>query len=318
MLFALVAIYSCSKAGIDSTYIKSYPECLTLKGYLDFKSNAFFATDDFTGARIDYQTTRAPRLGAGFSYKWMSLASTFFPIYQIPNSEGGNGRQIDIQYNFYFKFLSSDIRLQNYKGYYLNNKQNILGLEQGKEYVRSDINATSIGLNVRYNFNWEKFSQKAVFSQTEKQLKNAGTWSVGLRWNALALEADSSFVPSNLSPNFIDFELKSFEIYDLGIGGGYAYSYIRKHWFFSFSFMPYLVLQGFKTQEEGAESISQMTSFQFIQQSRGAIGYSNHQHYYGITFVFDQMRSRWKNAHDIGYDFAHTKLIYAFRWRLKK
>ena len=304
---------------IDSTYIQKFPNTLTVKPFVDYKVNQFFIDDDITGGEAKYGTSQVPRIGIGASYKWMSFLVAVSPLLKLDKDRKGATQQMDIQWNVYLKALSIDLRYQQYQGYYLENSTDILNWDMDKYnyYKREDLITTSIGANVRYNFNHKTFSQKALFSQTEKQLKSAGTFTVGVRWNVLTIKADSALVPSNLEKEIIDFDLDNSTFYDQGIGLGYSYSFVHKNWFANLSAMPFLLFQIF-TYDSPNNTKYTLMSPQIILQLRGAIGYNSHQNYCGITFVNDQMRSRWKDAHDIGYNFANIKLFYARRFKIEK
>lgn len=305
---------------IDTNYIQTFPNTLTLKPFIDYKVNQFRLDDDITKAKINYFTYQAPNIGIGASYEWMSLLVGISPLYKLDKEGKGITRQMDVQWNIYLQAFSTDLRYQRYNGYFLNNSEKISDWNENEQghYVRPDIATTSFGLNLRYSFNSNKFSQKAVYSQTQKQLKNAGSFSIGIRWNMLSINGDSAFVPLNLNPEFLNFNVNGMQIYDQGIGFGYSYSFVHKNWFANVSAMPWFIAQLFNYKEEGDDSFKMLPSVQFAIQTRGAIGYNGKMNFCGIVFVSDQMRSRWYKAHDVSYDFANLKLFYARRFNLKK
>lgn len=299
---------------IDTNYIKQFPKALTIKPYIDYKLNGLNISDDKSDGEVNYQTAQAPRIGIGASYKWMSFLTAIAPIYKGNKAMKGASTQMDIQWNIYLKALSTDLRYQQYEGYYLKNSSNLLSwnMDENGYYKREDLKVKSIGANIRYNFNSDQFSQKAAFSQTEQQLKSAGSFCLGIRWNLLDVHADSSFIPSTIDKPFVDFSVNHLRIYDQGIGVGYSYSFVHKNWFANLTVMPFFIFQILEISDVNNKKTS-LNSAQFILQSRGAIGYNGKKDYCGITFVSNQMRSRWKDAHDIGYDFANIKLFYARR-----
>lgn len=169
---------------------------------------------------------------------------------------------------------------------------------------------------MRYNFNHQRYSQKSVFSQTERQKKSAGSTVIGIRWNYLGINSDSSIVPKLIEPKFQGFYLKTAEIYDQGIGAGYAYSLVYNNWFCNLTVMPWALYQTLNFKEVNTNKTNQLYSLQWVIQTRGAIGYHGKKDYYGLVFVTDQMRSRWKDAHDIGYNFGNVKFFYSRRINL--
>lgn len=318
IFFILLTITAQSQ--VDSNFIQRFPNKLVVKPYIDYKTNQFDLKDDVTNATARYRTPQIPRIGIGASYKWATFAMSIVPLYKIDQKMKGANSQMDIQWNLYLKAINTDLRYQNYSGYYLRNSTAIQGWNMDEQgyYKRPDLNIQSIGINLRYKFNWKKFSAKAAFSQTERQLKSAGTAIIGVRWNFLGITGDSSLTPSSLTPSFQNFNIDQMRIYDQGIGAGYSYSFVKKNWFVNLTATPFALYQIIHLENANSNETESLQSLQFIFQCRGAIGYNSETDYCGITFVSDQMRSRWKDATDISYNFANIKLFYARRITIRK
>jgi hypothetical protein len=116
----------------------------------------------------------------------------------------------------------------------------------------------------------------------------------------------------------VNFDVDAMDIYDYGLGVGYSYSHVYKNWFFNLSFTPWLTYQFLHVSSEENSAFNKLHSVQIVLQSRGGIGYNGKYDFCGIVFVYDQMRSRWRNAHDIGYDFGNIKIFYARRFNIHK
>lgn len=320
ILYCILLFVASSKAQTDSSYIQKFPNDLVVKPYIDYKVNHFNLEENPTGAFAKYRTPQVPRIGIGASYKWASFLMSITPLYKENQEAKGSNSQMDIQWNLYLKAINTDLRYQKYSGYYLRNSKSLKSWDMNEKgyYKRPDLNVESIGVNLRYKFNWKKFSAKAAFSQTERQLKSAGTAMIGVRWNYLGVQADSAIVPSIIQPSFQDFDQNQLRIYDQGIGLGYSYSFVKKNWFLNVTAMPFALYQIIHLENTSIDKSETLQSLQFIFQCRGAIGYNSVSDYCGITFVSDQMRSRWKNSTDISYNFANVKLFYARRIGLKK
>lgn len=317
LIVAFTTIQVSIAGKVDTTFVERYPKSLTVKPFIDYKYNKLFLHDDATNSDIIYNSFQSPLIGIGGAYKWFNFLAGITPLYQ-PNSQLNNTKQTDIQWNIYLKAISSDIRYQKFEGFYLNNSNDISNAKElpHQKYIRPDLHVTSIGINLRYNFNSDKYSQKSVFSQTERQLKSAGSPTMGVRWNYLGIAGDSSFIPSLITPPFVNFTINNAEIYDQGIGAGYSYSFVKYNWFCNLTVMPWILYQVFKFNDLQANKTTKLTSFQYIVQTRGAIGYHGEKDYCGLVFVSDQMRSRWRNAHDVNYNFGNIKLFYARRFNL--
>ena len=97
---------------------------------------------------------------------------------------------------------------------------------KSKEYQRPDISSANFGLTVNYIFNNSRFSYKAAFSDTERQLKNAGSLIAGGSFFSYQTKADSSFIPHEIASKYF---INSRSISKSGVRAfnanlGYAYS----------------------------------------------------------------------------------------------
>lgn len=290
---------------------------MTFKGFVGGKTNEFKIEDNIGTGNLSYKVAPAPRFGAGFAYKWFSASSSLFKLGEPDETDKGATEQLDFQWNFYLRFLTIDFRIQRYKGYFLQNSNAIENWESinNNLYQRTDLVTGSFGGNIRYNLNFRKYSPKAMFSQTERQLKSAGSMSLGLRFNALGVQADSTLVPTNLQNDLNTFNLNQLSFVDLGLGIGYGYTFVRGKWFFNIGAMAFIVNQNLSFVGDNIQE--EQSSAQVNVQSRSALGFSNDNFYIGFTVLADQMYSNWQNDKDFIYTFSKTKFVLAKRIHTK-
>ncbi len=302
---------------VNTKYIQTFPYSITSKAFIGTKTNEFKVEDNLSPGRLSYRVAPAPRLGAGIAYKWFAVSGAFMRLGQPEEEEKGVTEEMDLQWNFYLRFLTIDFRLQQYEGYFLDNSSAIQNWAEINKnlYQRTDLITSSIGGNIRYNLNYKKYSTKAIYAQTERQLKSAGSVSLGIRFNALGVLSDSSIVPSNLINKLENFDLNQLSFIDLGAGIGYGYTFVRGRWFFNVGFMGFIVNQNIKFEGNGI--LNEQTGSQVNFQSQTALGYSNNNIYFGLTAVADQMYSRWADSKDIIYSFSKTRFMLAKRFHLK-
>ena len=311
-LFILLVCKSQAQR-INEKYIKRFPHSITTRGFLGTKPNEFKLEDNRTSGLLSYRVATAPRFGGGISYKWFSFASSLFKINEPNENQKGITNQFDLQWNFFMRLLSIDLRIQRHEGYYLENSSVIKNWDQTKDdlYQRFDLITASVGGNIRYNFNYQKYSPRAIFTQTERQLKSAGSPSFGFRWNFLSVKSDSSIVPENIESTFANFNLNQLFFSDIGFGLGYDYTFIRDKWFFNIGLMGFVVHQNVNFYESGM--LKKQIGLQVNFQTRTALGYSNDNMYIGFTAVSDQMYSNWQNTKNIIYSFSKIRFIFARR-----
>lgn len=317
-LLLLIGFNSLNGQRINKQYIERYPFSLGLKTFIEGKDNALLIKNNAGDGFLNYKITPTPRLGLGISYKWLNISSTVTRLGAPEVDKKGLTQEFDFQWNMYFRTICSDVRLQRYEGYYLENSDEIKNWSDNNTefYQRHDLITQSIGGNLRYIRNNKKYSARAVFSQTERQLKSAGSTVLGVRWNFLNVLADSSLIPNNFNHELNNIHINSLTIADLGAGFGYGYTFVKRNWFFNLGIMGFLLTQNIKFST--ANSSFEQGGLQINFNSRGALGYHSDNTYFGFLFVNDQMRSNWQNLLDIDYTFSKTRLMWVKRFHFKE
>ncbi|WP_281235498.1 DUF4421 family protein [Flavobacterium gelatinilyticum] len=205
-----------AKAQIDSSYIKTYPQRIRIMGYIS--SSFIQITDDNENNYIPNN-----RLTAGLGFAIKNTIFSFQPGYGFfplkDNKEYGKSKTMDFQIHNYGRKMILDLFLQNYKGFYTENNSGEV------RNIFPDMSVLHIGAEATYLFNNKKFSSKAAFDLNEIQLQSAGSWLLGggaYFYNLKGIENGTSNSTSE------------FENLQLGINGGYAYSWrVDEHWLLS-------------------------------------------------------------------------------------
>jgi hypothetical protein len=97
-------------------------------------------------------------------------------------------------------------------------------------YKQADLTAGSLTLKGSYIFSPERFSYKAAYIYTERQLRSAGSWLLSGAFNLSRLRGDSSMVPAPIRSNFGENGgLQEIQRLYLGMGGGYAHTFVYQH-----------------------------------------------------------------------------------------
>jgi len=126
----------------------------------------------------------------------------------------GKTRSFDFQVHHYNRRFVVDLYVQRYQGFYE---------EQGKDiFLHPDLRVTRLSLHSHYVWNHRKFSYKAAFAQTERQIRSAGSWLSGAEYYKTRIRSDEPLTNEGhrRSNNF-----------QIGINGGYAYTWaLGKYW----------------------------------------------------------------------------------------
>ena len=218
------------KAKKDTNYIQSYYNDLIIRLYSGEKSHSLELDDMNNPIKLKYLPNGYFNLGTGVNFRSFGLSlATKVPIFLNSEIRHGKTKRFGIQSYIYTSKFSIDLLTSFLKGYYLNNSYEYLpSYTKEIDYQRSDISTANIGVSVNYIFNNTRFSYKAAFSDTEKQLKNAGSLLAGGSVFSYQTRADSSLVPREINPEYFQ---KSRQLTNTGVLAinanlGYAYSLV--------------------------------------------------------------------------------------------
>ncbi|WP_454954261.1 DUF4421 family protein [Capnocytophaga gingivalis] len=133
-----------------------------------------------------------------------------FSVLPLKNDTQLSSSITDLQMHKYGKKLLLDAYYQDYSGFYINRKN--------KEYTLfPELSVRRWGIESTYVLHNNRFSLRAAFEQSERQLKSAGSliFGNGLYFHRIAPDpSQSETIPY------------AFENYQLGINLGYAYSWV--------------------------------------------------------------------------------------------
>ncbi|MBB3696167.1 DUF4421 family protein [Flammeovirga yaeyamensis] len=217
----------------DSTYYKSYNDYLHLRLYTVYKFNNLIVNaqnPESEHQQLVYAPNGNLNLGFGFNYKGLGINFGFnFPFINNDNGTLGETKKLDMRSYMYGRRYAIDFGLQFYKGFFLReyNDINPPGTPNPPSEIRGDMRVNTLGITAFKIQNYEKFSFRAAFAQTEVQKKSAGSLIYGPYINLLSVKADSSLVPEHIRDKF---HLKSNVIEgnygSMGLIGGYAQTFV--------------------------------------------------------------------------------------------
>lgn len=214
----------------DTSYIQSYYNDLIFRIYSGEKTHSLELDDLNNPVHLKYLPNGYFNLGVGVNFKSFGLSlATKVPVFLNSEIRHGETKRFGIQSYIYSSKFSVDLLTSFLKGYYLNNSYLYLkSYPKGQEYQRPDIASANIGVSVNYIFNNTRFSYKAAFSDTERQLKNAGSLLAGGSIFSYQTTADSSLVPHEINANYFpkSREFTKSGVLAINANLGYAYSLI--------------------------------------------------------------------------------------------
>ncbi len=272
---------------------------------------------------IKYSPNSNFNLGAGFSYKWMGF-SLAFNLGFINNDHTLKGKtsSVDLQLDIFTRRLLMNANLQAYKGFYWKNPE-VFYPEwntQDSLLLRPDITTFSFGFNGIYVFKHNKFSIRAPYQFTERQLKSCGSWLAGWRFSVYSMAADSSIVPQPLYDFYPEFsKLGSLGSISMGGSFGYTHTFVwGKYFFVNGLLLIGLNLQSLAVYDLEDEPLGSASALSSNATFRFSLGVNKPGSYYGLSFFSDSFLLKNPNETELSYSYGKFRIYYGLRFDLKK
>ena len=235
VLCLIILFYStCSFAQntdtVSNGYYIVYPEKLILRLYLSRKF-APFTVSSSGKEDLNYKTNSKLNLGAGFTYKAITLNLSYGFNFLNPDKGRGDTKGLDLQLHIYARKFAIDILGAFLRGYYLDPKDKN-GLDLSNYYKRPDLHRNIVGISFYRVANSDKFSFRAAFNQKDWQTKSAGSLLYGAEVHYGIVNADSALVPSAASAIYPQAGINKIKFFSIGPGIGYAYTLVLSRHFF--------------------------------------------------------------------------------------
>lgn len=269
---------------LDSSYIRSYADRISLKISAINKFNSFHLWDQSLNNRISYRPDLGVNFGLGVTYRGLALdiaSSLGFKEKKISNS---------IYRDIQLRFLNSKhylrLRYQYYYGYKIFQISGYNTDPLAEYETRQDIRTLQFGVQYLYTFNYGKFSMRAPFVMNERQRRSAGSTVAGVGFHIYNLDADSSLIPVEMSnQGNQDLNFSELNVAYLTAHLGYMYSFVIKGRFFiTLGLIPGI---GFKN---GDYNVGRRTPIHSVWAARlktmNAIGYNGQRFFTGLQIIY--------------------------------
>lgn len=307
----------------DSNFIESYYNDLIIRLYSGEKTHSLDLIDLNSPYSLKYLPNGYSNLGIGINYKWFGISlATKIPVFLSSELKYGETKRWGIQTYGYTGKFAADILASFSSGYYLRNSYLYLdNFTKSTNYQRPDISSANIGVNINYVFNHERFSFKAAFKNTEKQLRSAGSLLAGGGFYSYQTKADSSIVPRGIDS---DYFIKSRNITKSGVlafnaNVGYAYSLVfLNNGIFTLS---YVVGSGLLDNSFDSESSQEINRWRFSANHTGSLslGYWFNRYYLRMVVIRSTQYSSLKyNDLRIGNGTNFMQISVGKRFTVKK
>jgi hypothetical protein len=218
-----------------------------------------------------------------------------------------------------------DLYLQWTKGYYLSNPENVFHPPVAPDEFqnRRDMRTSIVGLNVQYLFNSSRYSYRAAFLQNQFQRRSAGSPIAGIEAYWMLGMTDSAMVAPSVPPSgFLDDQpFNQVDIANVGINGGYAYTFVWKEKLY-LSLSSVLGISGGFNQvhySNSSTTYNRGLTVGFTNSTRISLGFNSHDYYVGLSLIHFSMSNLTGGYGDwFTYNSGNIRINFVKRFRLKR
>jgi hypothetical protein len=306
---------------IAEEYIQDHKTQLNVKFEVSNDINEF--TVDYEGSELLLKPNLDLRYGLVFSYKFLSVRLGIRPRpTDMAKQEKGESDTFRLRFKMLFENWSHVFQYNYDRGYYVSNTSQLFDEPQAVRiqfpYLTSHI---FFGTSV-FKFN-ENYSVRSIESQTEIQVKSAGSLLIGLNYGLYKLFGTDRVLLPDGNLEFRDFN-REYNGFNLAPTVGYYYTFVlKKHWFINAYGVPSAGIEVYQTKSliQGESETDTNTDF-FVALDYGfGGGYNGEKIFFGAQLV--NRRSNAKFAADkiqiqpkrttfsfyIGYRFKAPKTV---------
>jgi len=215
----------------DTSYYKAFERYITARFYLSQKYAGLELEHAANVSRFRYIPNTSFAMGVGVTYQSISVNIGYTFGFLNKDGEKGKTRYLDIQSHIYGRRWTIDLLGQFYKGYYLTPK-GLAAKTPQSYYIRPDLRVQVMGISAYRLLNPSRFSFRSALLENEQQKKSAGSFLIGAEIYYGIIRSDSSIVPSVLSENYAQKNVRRLDFIKIGPGIGYAYTYVIKQCFY--------------------------------------------------------------------------------------
>ena len=307
-------IFFSDTSKIDTNFIEDFSDKLVLRSFWKSKTNSLEIANRITTDRLIYRPSPSTSLGIGGNYNWLGLDLAL----QLPETDNnvekyGDSKSFDFQVNMYLRKFSVDLSYVRYKGYYLEDAKD--ANDRDTIIKNKGLRTNNIGGSVNYIFNNKKFSYRAAYLQNERQRKSAGTFFAGGFVSLTRIEAEKGLIP----PHYVELypevaDLTRINSWQIGGEGGYAHTFVVKHFYLTIALGLGLGLENKKFVTKDSRTLISEYGAAPRYQTKAALGYNGAKLSLGLQGVKDGVFIGGAGENEVTYNFGSWRIFMAYRF----
>lgn len=322
LLLSSAGVLRAQSNGQGPAYVTDLSQRVTLRLYGSHKFNSMSMRAQDGAADLRFRPNGQINMGLGASLRKLTLnIGVRMPFVNDDDDVKGRTRYLDAQANIYGTKQASNLFLQAYRGYHItSHTRALLGWQQSTAYpYRADLFQSNIGISSLRVLNHTRFSYRAGFNQDAVQLRSQGSWLVGGYLTSYFLRADSALVPIRLRADFPrSASIRRAGFYDVGVMGGYAYTWVFAHGLFATGSGALGVgpsLQVHRSASMGGEEHTALFGPGWHVQFRVAAGYNSRLRYVGVVFTQEHIGYLHRSERRFAWDVGLVRVVFAQRFK---
>ena len=241
------------------------------------------------------------------NYKSIALAFQFSPNFLPGNGDEdtkGKTKSLELWTLLTHGKWFANVSYSSVRGYFLENTRDYLSSQPGNTFLTfPDLCFVAYALSFGYRVN-PNFSIKNILTQTERQLKSAGSIVPGINVRYFIIDDKSTIQPGRATQKSSNLEL--------GIGAGYIYTFVfKKSFYLSGGIRPGMSYINTKlmTRFSAGNIETEQNNLAFRSDELGAIGYNSSNFFIGLDIAVSGENYQQENTSVTNYD---TRLFYEF------
>lgn len=228
-LLAVSVAFGQERDTLNNPFIKSYSDYFEVWPVLKQRGLNFRVRDPGNNRVSEYKPNTSYALGLGAHVFDLSFEFTFaIPLQEKNETIYGHSRARDFQINALGRSWGADLFVQRYTGFYSDNGKTPAFNSYA---IRPDMTARNVGITGIYVFQPQRYSLRSAFNFSERQLVSGGSVMVAGTLNGFKVVGDSAIL--DVSDGAAGSTFRKLRYTTLSIAPGYAYTFVRGHFFAS-------------------------------------------------------------------------------------
>lgn len=297
-------------------YIQDYTNQFNVK--LEFSNDIQEFEIPFENKNVNIEPNLGYRYGVVLSYKFASVRVGIRPqVSSRSKEEKGDPESFRIKFQLLFDKWSHRFEYNRVKGYYISDQNIGEDVTSSPNHIQfPDLTSNIFSGTSAYKFN-DNYSVRSTISQTEAQLKSAGSFIPGLDYWFYDLDGMDKYINKEGDEVFRENYMKS-SGFDVVLNLGYFYTFVYKKWYANAFIVPGIGIDFNKITYYTPSSSSKQNYQDLLLSLDGGvgIGFNGKKIFYGAAISKKYLNEK-KNENKIQFNTSKDSFFVFFGYRFK-